>query len=326
MQADHTEVAQIFLVPDLAREPIAELIVRLDGGKIKNREVKNFELADADWRAAYRVYDDHYVIEFALPISKLFGKALQRGGTFGLNMVRQRKRPDGSGWDIWCWSATGTSPGNRSRVGEVVFGRFSDRLAVLSDELRGTVAAAGRHVAGMSEQSKQQLARLRKETQAFVGKQTETITAAQWEQLKGSAESLDRRLRRVALAARGVIVSKCNPMDVPRLPTNLPEIDVQDATRLDVRVLGDEWETAALAVWNMTGSTLDGQVILSEFASSDGKTKVPGWDVLQVRTAPLLHLPGTANLWRWLYRQLARRRYQLAGKSCDEDVCSVHMK
>ena len=42
--------------------------------------------------------------------------------------------------------------------------------------------------------------------------------------------------------------------------------------------------------------------------------------------APLLHLPGTANLWRWLYRQVARRRYQLAGKSCDDDVCSVHLK
>ena len=42
--------------------------------------------------------------------------------------------------------------------------------------------------------------------------------------------------------------------------------------------------------------------------------------------APILHLPGTANLWRWLYRQVAKRRYKLAGKSCENDVCSVHMK
>ena len=41
--------------------------------------------------------------------------------------------------------------------------------------------------------------------------------------------------------------------------------------------------------------------------------------------APILHLPGTANLWRWIYRQVASRRYQLAGKSCDDDACSVHM-
>jgi predicted DCC family thiol-disulfide oxidoreductase YuxK len=42
--------------------------------------------------------------------------------------------------------------------------------------------------------------------------------------------------------------------------------------------------------------------------------------------APLLHLPGTANLWRWLYQQVAKRRYKLAGKSCDGDACSVHVK
>lgn len=41
-------------------------------------------------------------------------------------------------------------------------------------------------------------------------------------------------------------------------------------------------------------------------------------------TAPILHLPGTAGLWRWLYRQVAKRRYKLAGKTCENDACSVH--
>ena len=291
MQADHTEVAEIFLVPDLAQEQIVELVVRLDGRKIKGREVRSFELADDAWSAAYKVYDDHYVIEFALPISKLFAKPLKRGGKFGLNMVRQRRKPGGGdSWDIWCWSATGTSPGNRNRVGEVVFGWFADRVAVLSGQLQETLAEADQRVAGMSEQSTHKLAELQKETQAFVRRGKEKVAADQWPQLKSTAEALDRRLRTVALAHRGIIIRKCNPMDVPRLPGDLPEIDVQDATHLDIRVLGDEWETAALAVWNMTGTTLDGQVVLSEFASSDGKTKVPGWDVVQVRTAPVLHL------------------------------------
>lgn len=40
--------------------------------------------------------------------------------------------------------------------------------------------------------------------------------------------------------------------------------------------------------------------------------------------APIMHLPGTARLWRWLYGQVARRRYQLAGKSCENDACSLH--
>jgi predicted DCC family thiol-disulfide oxidoreductase YuxK len=42
--------------------------------------------------------------------------------------------------------------------------------------------------------------------------------------------------------------------------------------------------------------------------------------------APLLHLPGTARLWRWMYRQVARRRYRLGGRSCESDACSVHLK
>ena len=42
-------------------------------------------------------------------------------------------------------------------------------------------------------------------------------------------------------------------------------------------------------------------------------------------TAPILHLPGSALLWRWLYKQVAKRRYKLAGKSCDGDSCSVHI-
>jgi predicted DCC family thiol-disulfide oxidoreductase YuxK len=42
---------------------------------------------------------------------------------------------------------------------------------------------------------------------------------------------------------------------------------------------------------------------------------------------PILHLPGTAGLWRWLYNQVAMRRYKLAGKkSCENDACSVHLK
>jgi len=41
---------------------------------------------------------------------------------------------------------------------------------------------------------------------------------------------------------------------------------------------------------------------------------------------PLLHLPGTARLWRWMYRQVASRRYRLAGRSCEGDTCSVHLK
>jgi predicted DCC family thiol-disulfide oxidoreductase YuxK len=44
--------------------------------------------------------------------------------------------------------------------------------------------------------------------------------------------------------------------------------------------------------------------------------------------APLLHLPFSLPLWQWGYRQVAKRRYLLAGKNraCDGDACKIHFK
>lgn len=42
-------------------------------------------------------------------------------------------------------------------------------------------------------------------------------------------------------------------------------------------------------------------------------------------TVPILHLPGSAGLWRWMYLQVARRRYRLAGKNCGSDGCKIHL-
>ena len=41
--------------------------------------------------------------------------------------------------------------------------------------------------------------------------------------------------------------------------------------------------------------------------------------------APVLHIPFTLPIWKWLYRQVASRRYRLSGAAdCDEGTCSVH--
>ncbi|MEX2173224.1 MAG: DUF393 domain-containing protein [Pirellulaceae bacterium] len=45
--------------------------------------------------------------------------------------------------------------------------------------------------------------------------------------------------------------------------------------------------------------------------------------------APLMHIPFSMPLWRWGYRQVAKRRYALMGKSgdgCDDGACQVHLK
>jgi len=42
--------------------------------------------------------------------------------------------------------------------------------------------------------------------------------------------------------------------------------------------------------------------------------------------APLLHLPGTLPLWRFLYRQVAHRRYWFGKvEDCDDGTCRVHL-
>lgn len=44
--------------------------------------------------------------------------------------------------------------------------------------------------------------------------------------------------------------------------------------------------------------------------------------------APLLHLPFSLPLWRWAYRQIAKRRYWLGGAAmaCDDEACRFHRR
>tara|TARA_B110000495_G_C22839144_1_gene489428 strand:+ start:400 stop:888 length:489 start_codon:yes stop_codon:yes gene_type:complete len=46
--------------------------------------------------------------------------------------------------------------------------------------------------------------------------------------------------------------------------------------------------------------------------------------------APLFHLPLTGGIQQWAYRQIAKRRYKIAGKSeghCDEQgTCDLHVR
>ncbi|HEY2411240.1 MAG TPA: DUF393 domain-containing protein [Pirellulaceae bacterium] len=44
--------------------------------------------------------------------------------------------------------------------------------------------------------------------------------------------------------------------------------------------------------------------------------------------APLMYIPFSLPLWRWAYRQVARRRYAIMGKTheCDGDACRIHFR
>lgn len=43
--------------------------------------------------------------------------------------------------------------------------------------------------------------------------------------------------------------------------------------------------------------------------------------------APLVWFPCSGPFWKWIYRQIATRRYLLFGKiDCDEGTCHIHFK
>lgn len=45
--------------------------------------------------------------------------------------------------------------------------------------------------------------------------------------------------------------------------------------------------------------------------------------------APLMRIPFTMPLWGWGYRQVAKHRYKIMGKtdaSCDDGACQVHFR
>jgi predicted DCC family thiol-disulfide oxidoreductase YuxK len=40
--------------------------------------------------------------------------------------------------------------------------------------------------------------------------------------------------------------------------------------------------------------------------------------------APAMHIPCSMPLWSWLYREIAKRRYRIAGRHCTQGTCSLH--
>jgi predicted DCC family thiol-disulfide oxidoreductase YuxK len=40
--------------------------------------------------------------------------------------------------------------------------------------------------------------------------------------------------------------------------------------------------------------------------------------------APIVHFPGTSPIWRFLYRVIAKNRYRLWGKRCDNESCKIN--
>ena len=291
VDAEH-EIVGIFIAPSKISDQYMRLSVHLTEKQITKRSTLRFRGGDDDWRTVHQMHKDRWVLEVALRVPSVFGVAPSEGEAFDLNVARTRMRIDSDVVGIYQqWSHTGISETSRYRFGEIVFGDLADRLRVVLGDLQQTVETTNNVAAGVSERAQSLLTDVHGRTSAFLrsAQAVRSVTPDRMREVKAKAAILDRELRRAVLVDRGVIIWSCNAMEVPH-PSDLPAPGVESAKRLDIRVLGDEWESAAIVVTNLTDQTLDGQVILTDFVTADGKLKAPGWDVLQVRTAPLYTL------------------------------------
>jgi hypothetical protein len=294
------EVVTIFIAPHKSSDQFVGFDVRMNAHGITTAKPPLGE--DDRWKAAFRRHADRWEVEIAIRAVPVFGSAMAKGQVFDFNLCRTRMEVVGDSFDVLQqWSNTGTSSTERYRFGEVSVGSPADRLPFIRSGLKQQIEIAVAAAAGISASSRITLEKAAGEARALIEASPGqgVITTATVRAYQQKAEELKYRLQHTVLVDRGIFVWACDPMAVP-MPDDLPSADQQNAKRLDIRVLGGEWESAALVVSNLTGRTIDGQVLISDFTSGDSegdKKKLPGWEVVQVRTAPTYLLRQTG---RWI--------------------------
>jgi hypothetical protein len=287
-----TETVSLFIAPQKASDQFVMFHVTVDSkGALKHTP----EDHQSRWTSAFRQEAGRWVLESAIRVAPVFVQALAKGKVFDFNLSRTRSQVKGDSTDVYQqWSNTGTSSLSRYRFGEVTVGSPADRVPLIRSELQQEIEVARGQADSLSSKARQNLAELTGQAQALLaaGPGEGVLTSATVGQYQRQAAVLQRRIRQAVLADRQFVVWSCNPMATP-MPADLPAVDQHDTTRLDIRVLAGEWESAALVVNNLTAATLDGRVSLTDFVVADGSAKAPAWDVLQVRSAPLITVAGS---------------------------------
>ena len=291
------EVVSISIAPDKASDQHLGFMARMNAQGITTSKPP---LDEGDrWKASFRQHADRWEIEIAISSRLVFGGDLAKGKVFDFNLDRTRMEVLGDDFDVLQqWSNTGTSSGERYRFGEVTAGSPADRLPFIRSDLKRQIEIALDASEGISASSRATLEKVVAEARALIEASPAqgAITTAAVGAYQQKAQDLKRRLQHAVLVDRAIFVWECDPMNVP-MPDDLPSADRQSVKRLDIRVLGGEWESAALVVSNLMGRTIDGQVLISDLTSGDQRQdKLRAWDIVQVRTAPA-YLLRQANRW-----------------------------
>lgn len=96
----------------------------------------------------------------------------------------------------------------------------------------------------------------------------------------------------------------------PKVSTLAPSLDYE-------QLMSQMWVVSADG--QESGGVLEGGADAIRYLSR----KLPWlWPIM-----PALHVPGLMPFWRWSYNQVAKRRYKIAGKNCDDGgTCHLHKR
>ena len=207
-------------------------------------------------------------------------RRLGEGDVIHFNLCREKK-PNG---ELSCWSAIAGGFANRRAFGDLVVGSLDAPQAKLLGSLRRALSLARGKTVDAGGRDEDEFAALNTRAEKLLNKAATPIAQDQWQAFRDAAKAVERGLVHVALRPRGLVLWEPNAWRLP-MPEDLPDGDVPDAEAIEVWTFGNEWESRALAVSNMTRRNVHCRVRLHEFLSVGGATTVPADEVITVRTA-----------------------------------------
>ena len=238
-----------------------------------------------------RIGDKGWTVEVAVPLDELgLVGGVKAGHSMALNVCREYRSPEGA-TRLHCWSPTGAGFHRREAFGQLLIGTYSasararvDRLGSILTAVRESEAARTPAVAEDLPFWADRLAELRRRIPSL-------DSADHWQAFEQAADEAEAELRRLGVAARGLLIYELNPWDLPK-STDLPTADVAEPEEVALTALRGEYVTHALGVANATREPLRVQITSTDWLSPNGMERLPARDHLALREAVEVGLRG----------------------------------